>query len=483
MNAKIMIGWDVQDITPDNPVELIGQYYQRISKSVRDPLTVTALAIDNGVEQAVMVSVEIIGVTEDFQKEVREAVRTQVPGLNPKMVILNATHTHSAPAMSAPFRWWTPAGQAMQPAEIRSLLLDRIVRAVENAWYGRKSGAVSSSTACAVAGFCRRVLYADGHAEMYGPTNQNDFVGLEAGNDPVVRMLFTWDDQDQLTGVIVNIACPAQVMEAQHVVSADFFGELRKRLRITYGEQVHLLAQVGAAGDQAPRNLPAQAKCEINYWNEGGMLAIARRLEQAVAEGYAAARTRMDCFPAFEHTVSDIELPVRRAGPEEHQSACEDVKRLTRGHADPAEASRVLFARFSADTHAAEKYQTRGPFDNKELEFVQFENASAVIQRFEEQDRRPSYPMELHALRLGDCAFVTNPFELYLDYGQMIIAQSRAQETFVVQLCGGVGGYLPTARAAAAGGYGALIINGSVGPEGGQRLTEASVKAIEQLWK
>jgi hypothetical protein len=91
--------------------------------------------------------------------------------------------------------------------------------------------------------------------------------------------------------------------------------------------------------------------------------------------------------------------------------------------------------------------------------------------------------MELHALRLGDCAFVTNPFELYLDYGQMIIAQSRAQETFVVQLCGGVGGYLPTARAAAAGGYGALIINGSVGPEGGQRLTEASVKAIEQLWK
>ena len=45
----------------------------------------------------------------------------------------------------------------------------------------------------------------------------------------------------------------------------------------------------------------------------------------------------------------------------------------------------------------------------------------------------PTYSMELHALRLGDCAFVTNPFELFLDYGQMIIARSRAKRTFLVQ--------------------------------------------------
>jgi hypothetical protein len=105
-----------------------------------------------------------------------------------------------------------------------------------------------------------------------------------------------------------------------------------------------------------------------------------------------------------------------------------------------------------------------------------------VIRRFKTQTQTPSFPIELHAVRVGDCAFVTNPFELYLDYGQAIQTRSQAKRTFVVQLAGDTGGYLPTARAVAGGGYGSLIINGSVGPEGGQMLVDASVRAIGKLW-
>ena len=487
MNARILIGWDLQDITPDKPVELIGQYYQRISRGVRDPLAVTALALeqtlDGVAEQAVMVSVDIVGIAQDFQEEVREAVRCLVPDLNPKMIFLNATHVHSAPSWFAPFRWWEPAADVMQPADIRSFVLKRTVLAVENAWKGRKTGGVSSASAYAATGFCRRALYADGRAAMYGETNLKDFIGMEAGNDHRAQMLFTWDDQDRLTGVIVNVACPSQVMEAQYVVSADFFGELRTCLRDTYGEEVHLLAQVSAAGDQSPRDLPTQANEDINYWNESGVIAIAQRLEQAVAEGYATARNSIERTPVFTHTLSEIALPVRRAGIEECQAARAEVKRLMSDHPDFLSASRALFARFVEETHAAEKRQPHGPFDNKDLEFVQIENAQAVIQRFEEQDRRPPFSMELHALRLGECAFVTNPFELYLDYGQMILARSQAKQTFVVQLACDAGGYLPTGRAVTAGGYGALIINGAVDPEGGRLLAEASASAIDRLWR
>ena len=111
------------------------------------------------------------------------------------------------------------------------------------------------------------------------------------------------------------------------------------------------------------------------------------------------------------------------------------------------------------------------------------ENAQAVVTRYETQDAAPTYFMELHALRLGDCVFVTNPFELFLDYGQRIIARSRAKRTFLVQLACDTGRYLPTARAMAAGGYSALIINGSIGPEGGRMLVDATVKAIAELWE
>jgi hypothetical protein len=92
-------------------------------------------------------------------------------------------------------------------------------------------------------------------------------------------------------------------------------------------------------------------------------------------------------------------------------------------------------------------------------------------------------PVELHAVRLGDLAFATNPFELYLDYGQRIKARSRAEQTFLVQLACGRLGYLPTARAVAGGGYGALIANGSVGTEGSRILVEESIAAINGLRK
>jgi hypothetical protein len=89
--------------------------------------------------------------------------------------------------------------------------------------------------------------------------------------------------------------------------------------------------------------------------------------------------------------------------------------------------------------------------------------------------------MELHTLRLGKAVFVTNPFELYLEYGHQIKARSRAAQTFVVQLCTGTGGYLPSARAEQLGGYGGLIINGSVGSDGGKQLVDLTVAAIDEV--
>jgi hypothetical protein len=485
MTDSTLVGWDTQDITPDQPVELIGQYYQRVSRGLRDRLTVTAMALERegGGAQAVMVSLEILFVTRDFMEEVRQEVVAQVPELDPRAIFLNATHIHSGPSWFAPFRWWVPAGEVTPPAEIRAFILERTVRAVVRAWRIRRPGQTASAGAWMDTGFCRRMLYADGHATMYGEVDCKDFAGVESANDPEVRMLFTWDKRECLTGLILNVACPAQVMEAGYEISADFFGELRQRIHRTYGPEVHLLAQVSAAGCQSPRNMPGQSKSEVNYWNEQGISAIADRLEKVVAEGYAAARARRQTTGRLMHAVKEISLPVRRATLAEYQSACSEVERIAKNYPDVSTASRELFALFVEDVHAREKVQDRGPFDDKELDFVHLENAQAVMTRYETQDSEPLYPMELHALRIGDSVFVTNPFELFLDYGQMICARSRAARTFVVQFACDSGGYLPTARAVAAGGYSALIINGRVGPEGGRSLVDATVQAINELWE
>jgi hypothetical protein len=89
-------------------------------------------------------------------------------------------------------------------------------------------------------------------------------------------------------------------------------------------------------------------------------------------------------------------------------------------------------------------------------------------------------PAELHVLRLGDVAIASNPFELFIDYGILIKAQSKAMLTFLVQLSCHHSGYLPTERAEKGGGYSADKY--LVGSEGGYKLVEETVKNINQMW-
>jgi hypothetical protein len=90
--------------------------------------------------------------------------------------------------------------------------------------------------------------------------------------------------------------------------------------------------------------------------------------------------------------------------------------------------------------------------------------------------------MQTHVLRIGDIAIATNPFELYIDYGVQMKARSPAEQTFVIQLAGDSGRYLPTPKAIDGGSYSALPVSNRVGPEGGQVLVEETVKAIRALW-
>ena len=59
-----------------------------------------------------------------------------------------------------------------------------------------------------------------------------------------------------------------------------------------------------------------------------------------------------------------------------------------------------------------------------------------IIKRYQEQKEQPKLPMELHVVRIGDVAFASNRFELYMDYMHRIQARSPFMQTFVIQLAG-----------------------------------------------
>ena len=107
----------------------------------------------------------------------------------------------------------------------------------------------------------------------------------------------------------------------------------------------------------------------------------------------------------------------------------------------------------------------------------------AVVESFEGGRVAPLVPVEIHVLRIGDAVLATNPFELFLDYGLRIKAQSPAAQTIVVQLAAGGGAYLPTERAVQGGGYGATPAVANIGPQGGKELVDATLQMIRELFQ
>ena len=291
-------------------------------------------------------------------------------------------------------------------------------------------------------------------------------------------MLFTFDEAGKRTGMFLNVACPSQVMEATCKLSSDFAGATRELLKQDFGEDFHMIYQISPAGCQSPRDLVRHYTTEPDFWHEDGVAEIASRLQTAVLNAVPGA---IDYAPRFKHTSMHVTLPRRRASCTDYKNAQEELARLLA--IMPIEEA---FKAFCAETHAKEKINGPGPYDSKLHHFVLIKNAQAVINRYQIQEQEPTVGFDMNVVRLGDIAFASNPFELYLYYGQNIKARSKAQQTFLVQLSSGASlhaGYLPSPDGEKFGGYGGMIINGQVGSDGGFKLADITVEEINKLFE
>lgn len=472
-NEETLIGWAMEDITPEGAVFLLGQYYERKSQYVETNLKATAFAMEQKTgtgkaEQVIMVSLDVLWITASLQQAVREKLAGRLSGFDDKKLFLNATHTHSAPdpdPLSGYGKW----------------LVEKLALVIINAWENRKPAGISRALAYAVTGHNRRVKYADGTVEMYGAVSRPDFTGLEGSADPGVGCIFCWSPEKELTGIIMNVACPAQVTESKYYVSADFWGHFRDMLSIKFAKNVFVLAQCGAAGDLSPRDLPRDYKAgEPDMWDVPGAIEIARRLLHAIEMVYPSAAEKIDTAPIFHHLVTDIDIPARIVSETEYQEALQTSEAiLAEEPADPSSPA-TAWNRFLQEIRENEKHLAYGPWDNKKSDYGVLRKKLATVEQYRNQENFRHYTMELHVLRLGDAAIASNSFELFVDYGFSITGRSKAAQTFLVQLSCDYGDYLATQAALQGGGYSAMA--NPVGPEGGWFLADQTVAMINSLW-
>ncbi|HOF39210.1 MAG TPA: hypothetical protein PLD73_03990 [Candidatus Hydrogenedentes bacterium] len=453
--AVLQVGASTVSITPDQPVALSGQMSTRIAREVQSVLLANALALESqnegaALEQVIFVACDVVAIPEHIRTRAIELLAPRVPDFDTNKLIISATHTHTAPVMIEGV-YVIPDEDVMRPAEFSEFFSARIADVAEAAWKNRKPARAGWGMGDAVVAYNRRSFFEDGHAQMYGNISIDEFRGIEGPEDHAVEVLFFWDEDDSLIATAVNIACTAQEVEGLSVVNADFWHPVREGLKAKHGEGLVVLGWIGAAGDQSPHIRFRQA-AEDRMRELRGLSRldeIARRIIRAWEEAYEGGQKEKFSDVPLVHTVKSIELPQRLVTEQEYK-----------------------------DTQAEIAAASTDPRDYRRVEWLQ-----NVLKRYEQQQQGDigPYTMDLHVLRLGDVAIAVNPFELFTQYGIQMKAKSKALHTFVIELAG-PGTYVPTPFAAAGGGYSAIAASNQVGPEGGQKLVDETVAAVNALW-
>ena len=489
---KIKIGWSDVSIVPEGrKIDLAGQFYERISNVVETPIAINALAIECGDDAVIFCSCDLESTSHSLLEDVRAALPQDFPK---DKLIINAIHTHTAmkytkmsdslsnalyglkdflpeeylykPLVSDD----TP--EILKPDEAREFLIERIAKAALLAWENRKIGYYANGFGRAAIGMCRRVCYDDGSAKMWGNSNSANFTELEAGNDSGIELLFTYDENKKLTGVVANVACPAQVLEHQNFISSDYMGKVKELIKEKYGDDVGFLGLISPAGDMCPRDLIRWVGSEVtnNDPNIPKDNRVERRADPSMFEikgaNLAAKRIATEIFWALDdvtefvgettlvHKNLSIDLPIRRVTIEEFEKAYNAI------------------SDFAKTCTGSINFE-----DNARMQIH-----SGTVARYYLQQTRELFTIEAHVLRLGDIAFATNPFEYFLNYGNQIRARSKAKQTFLIQLCCGAFGYLPTERAEKGSHYSAFVGSGSTGHEGGNLLVRKTLTEINEMF-
>ena len=488
----LKFGWAETDITPKQKIALEGEFFERATNEVETPISVTALAIDADGEQTIFCSCDLASISGELVESVRQ--RVQSADIDKSKIIISCVHIHNSytyrvksPIEGAPSSEINMLGafmpedceylpevestDVMTSDEAFEFLADAIAKTADAAWENRAEGGYAAGFGRAAVGMNRRVCYSDGTAKMWGDVDTDTFTALEGGNDSGIELLFIYDQNKKMTGVVANIACPAQVMEQRSVISSDYWGKVKILLREKYGSDIMLLPICAAAGDQCPRDLvrwvepetpikdpnvirnnPKYRRADPSMFDVKGTWKIGKRIfneiEMAIDE---IDEIKTDA--EFKHSARKLDLPLRRVSEEEKIASENRIHEFFKGR------KRLDYM------DSAELYVHTG-----------------TLQRYEVQEYCDTVAAEIHAVRLGDIVFVTNPFELFLDYGNQIRARSAAAQTFVSQLTNGALAYLPTEAAQKAGHYSAYVSSGYVDYRSGERLVSETLDMINDLF-
>jgi neutral ceramidase len=410
------------------------------ARGVHDPLMAKAMVIESGGTRVAVCAVDACLLDAACVSTLRAAA-SRATGIPGECILVAATHTHSGPAL-------TTLG-----------VMPRAPEAATLAFLESAAGAVAAaSRAVAPAGisvgasresrvsFNRRLRCRDGTTHMnWEGLDPSEVVEVLGPTDPELVVLAA-DRGGAPAGALVSFGLhPAVLAGDNWLYSADYPGYLAEALARIEGGGVISLFLNGCCGN-------------VNHIDYADRLQ-GRGYQMTQRIGYILAAAAREAFRSRAQ-VSGMELRVA--------SRRVDLERIRIPDADYERARRIV-----AGTDGA---PPPGQVDGLPEAFY----ADMLVRMREAQDRPMS--TEVMCIRIGDAAVVGLPSEVFCELGLDLKRRSPARRTIVCELANDWFGYLPTREAFAQGGYEPTPGSTECAAGAGERIVEAALGGLHELF-
>ena len=402
----IRAGFGKADITPRLGVELcgFGPFANRKSKAIFDIIEARSAAMEHNGHTVLIISLDLCVITPEIANELRSAIREKYPFLENRDIMINVSHTHSAPAIMSQPAWGItdPVWQAMLPG--------RVIKSAGEALNNLEPVKVSAAEVpCRHIGLNR--VY-DLDSPPLDEVLQDDWEPAKPElTDTECRVIRFDSESGNLLGFMVNFGChPVIGSRSNHHLHGDFPAVAIHRIMKEFPGSIGLFLQ-GAEGD-------VNSGC-VHKGEEESLHALdilANRFASAIRNGLSEAQ--------------ELEIDGIASISREFFFKWKPVFTFEKLDEIEKEQSAILYADDADDA----SFECRMAWT--------YLDGIKKIRELLRQNITGTYG-ELHIIRVGDLQFMGIPFEVMQAIKNDIVSASGAKYPMVMSLTGGSYGYAP----------------------------------------
>ena len=421
MANNLKIGYARVNITPPLGVNIAGYFVERIADGVLDELEACAVAVGDGKNTAILITVDHCGVLKVFLDEWRAKI-SEATGIPAEAIYIHSTHTHTGPVLMKDCK--NPLNQQYE-IFLSTRVVDVAKFAIEDMADAKMGIGVGEAKNVA---FIRRYRMKDGSAKTNPGVNNPDIVAPIGITDESVNVV-RFDRVGKDTVVLVNFANHPDVVGGNKI-SSDWPGMTRRCVEKAI-DNTKCIFFNGAQGDVNHVNVHPKAGDFNDMFNDfdgcSRGYGHARHIARVVTGAVMSIYDKVEYIDAdtVKYQQKIVEIPSNKPTPEELPLAHKYNDLHNAGRDDEIPYKAMMLTTVVAEA----------------ARMVRLENAPET------------FPMLFSAVSFGDVAMFGIPGEPFNGVGRGIKESQGWKMVIPTCLTNASEGYFPMMDSYEEGGY------------------------------